>query len=154
MGNKSKSNQPKIRNQQGTSAGSLANGAIVRQTKMESHRGPIPSAAEMERYAQINPTLPDRIMSMVESQSEHRQIIEKIAVTDAGKQRTLGTVCAAAIGLAAIAGGTACIIAGYSAEGIVSILGTIVTLAGAFIYGTNSNKKERMQKWKEVQPPN
>lgn len=119
-----------------------------------SYQGPIPPAAEMERYAQISLTLPDRIMSMAEIQSEHRQTIEKIAIADAGKQRTLGTVCATAIGLAAIAGGTACIIAGYSAEGIVSILGTIVALAGAFIYGTNSNRKERMQKWKEVQPPN
>ncbi len=154
MGNKSKGNQPKIRSQQGNPPHLLVNGAMVQQTKMESHRGPIPSATEMERYAQIDPTLPDRIMTMAENQSEHRQIIEKKAVSAAEKQRTLGTLCATVLGLAAIVSGTVCILAGYSAYGIAAILGTIATLAGAFIYGTNSNKKERMQKWKEVQPPN
>lgn len=153
MGNKSKGNQPKIRSQQGNPPRLLVNGAMVQQTKMESHRGPIPSAAEMERYAQINPTLPDRIMSMAEIQSKHRQTIEKIAVADAGKQRTLGTLCATFLGLAAITSGTVCILAGYSAYGIAAILGTIATLAGTFIYGTISNKNERIQKWKEVQPP-
>lgn len=150
MGNKSKrNNKNTIAALQGHNAGGAT--IPVRRT-FQSYSGPIPPAAEMERYAAINPDLPTKILDLTAKQSAHRQVIEKVAISDAGKQRKLGTFCATFLGSLAIIGGVICIVTGHSAEGLTSIVGSIATLAGTFIYGTQSTKKERTEKWKEIQP--
>ena len=49
------------------------NQSIVTREYREMYQGPIPPASEMSRYAQIDPSLPSRILAMAEKQSEHRQ---------------------------------------------------------------------------------
>lgn len=140
MGNKSRRNHP-LATQQTT---------IIKQ----SYSGPLPLAAEMERYANIDPTLPDRIMSLAEQQSIHRQRLENMAMASSDYQRRRGSYCATTIALSSIAGGVWCITQGYSAQGLAAILVPIAALAGAFIYGTKSEKKEHIEKWRQVEPGN
>lgn len=132
-----------------------SNNMVVRQTTIaQSYSGPLPLAAEMERYACIDPTLPDRIMSLAEQQSAHRQSLERMALAASDIQRQRGSYCATAIALVTVVGGVWCISLGHRIEGLASIITPIAILAGVFIYGTRSEKKEHIEKWRQIEPGN
>ncbi len=48
----------------------------------ESHRGPLPSAKEFQRYDQALPGAADRILAMAEREQTHRHAIEHHVVTE------------------------------------------------------------------------
>ena len=114
------------------------------------YHGPIPSSNEMERYSKIDPTLPDRIMTLAERQSAHRQDLESRHLDSAHKKSLLGSICAFIIVMTAIVGGTICIISDKEAVGIATILTAVVPVVGAFVFGTISNRQDRLQKWDET----
>ena len=117
---------------------------IVAQT---SYSGPLPPASEMEKYEQICQGAADRIIRMAEKQSEHRQNIEDIAVRASSQRSILGVKYAYQIALAAFLLALFCFYFGHVASGNVIFGTALVSLVSAFIYGTNSNKQEREEKW-------
>ena len=116
----------------------------------EHYHGPIPSSAEMARYASIDSTLPDRIMTLVEKQSTHRQKLESKHLETGHIRSLMGTICAFIIVITAIIGGTFCVISNKEVVGIATILTAMIPVVGAFVYGTVSNRRERLQKWEEI----
>ncbi len=89
----------------------------------------------------------DRILKMAEAQSDHRQEIEKMAIVGEIKNSSRGQFCAVLIVLTAIICGTFLIYTGKSAQGLTTIITGIAGIAGAFIYGTRSKRKEREHKY-------
>lgn len=57
-----------------------------------TRQGPLPDAAEMARYQQIDPELPLRIVGMAERQSQHRMGLERKAIEDEARDRKLGWI--------------------------------------------------------------
>ena len=104
-----------------------------------------------EVLVQYNQTVPDaaeRIITMAESQSRHRQELESKVIESDIKNSRLGLHYGLIIGLAAVIGGTICITSGYEVGGSI-IGGTGLTgLVGVFVYGSRSKRKEREQRYK------
>ena len=122
-------------------------------TQVEAHHqynGPIPEAREMASYEAINPGFADRILKMAENQAAHRQEIEKVTIKANARNSTMGVVVGGIIGMTGIICGTVIILSGYEASGLVAIIGQLVGLAGVFVYGKWSNKKELIEKQKLI----
>ena len=121
------------------------------QTITYSVQGPLPSALEMQGYAQVNPELPMRIVAMAEKQAAHRQSLEKKALEGQLRNQRSGQLFAFILGLAGIVGGTVNTLYGSPWSGIAQFFGSLMVLLWAFIYGTRSNRQERQGKWNTVQ---
>ena len=112
----------------------------------EYYSGPLPHPAMLAQYDSILPGAPERILAMVEAQGRHRQQLEEYALKAEHHRSMTGVVLAGVMVLAML--GTA----GYALylnlpNVALALAGTpIVTIAGAFIYGTESRKRERIQK--------
>jgi len=107
---------------------------------------PLPPASEMERYQQLTPDATNRILSMAENQSSHRQEIEKIAVKSGALNSLLGVIAAFLLGTFTILGGIWLAFVGDATAGALVTSVGMAGLAGVFIYGTRSNKNERAEK--------
>ena len=57
-----------------------------------------------------------------------------------------GMICSFTLGMTGIVGGIVCILKGFSPEGLASMFGSISVLAGVFVYGTYSNRKNSLDK--------
>lgn len=108
--------------------------------------GPLPLPEHLARYDEILPGSAERMLKMAESQALHRQRIES-AVIDSGAQNSrLGLVFAFIICMTCLAISAWGMYVGNGIAGaVVGALG-LGSIVGAFIYGTNSNRKER--EWK------
>lgn len=108
--------------------------------------GPIPPPALLQQYNQIIPNGADRIMQMAERQSAHRESLELMVVTGNVKAQTRGTLYAFIICMVVILGGLWLLYTGKSIVGLVTILGSLATLAGVFIVGRSKQAQERNKK--------
>jgi uncharacterized membrane protein len=113
-------------------------------------QGPLPPPEILLQYEQITPGFADRIISSWEKQTLHRQEIENTAIGAQVKNSKRGAIFAFILGFMAIIGGTICIIMGYSASGISEILFSLGSLVGVYVYGSEKNRKERIEKTKEM----
>ena len=113
---------------------------------MSAYIGPIPDAAQLEKYDLICPGAADRIITMAENQSRHRQKMENMVIASNVRNSTLGVIFAFILGLATITGG---VFLAYNGQGWPgALLGSagLIGLVSVFIYGTRSSKEERAQK--------
>lgn len=112
----------------------------------EKFQGPLPPPSILEGYERIVPGSAERIISLLEKQTAHRQSLET-KIVNGGKTRSdWGLVCGAVITLVVIFVSAYLILKGHDWAGstLVTIdLGSILT---AFIYGTNKNQQERIEK--------
>lgn len=117
-----------------------------------SYTGPLPPAAEFDRYESTLPGAAHRILAMAESQSSHRWQIERqqadttreiqLRLVDVWSRNTKwGMICGTFISTVAIAGGIALAWSGKSAAGLGTIITALVGLVGSFVYGMHKQSK-------------
>lgn len=101
----------------------------------QSYRGPIPPAAEFERYNNTLPGAADRILRMSESQQAYDHRI-------AGREQWLyhlsklfAHVIVLIVFLFSIAAGTYLVIHGHNTTGLVVLISVLTTFATAIIFG-------------------
>ena len=142
MGSRSKNSNNKVA-QRSTAAVSSITAA--------SYYGPIPPASEMAHYDEIHPGMANRIMLLAENQSTHRQKIESQAVKSNCVVSILGVCFAFIIAMSTLALAAYCFY--LDKNGIGAFMGSfgLVSVVGAFIYGTRSNRQERREKWDKAQ---
>lgn len=114
------------------------------------YSGPLPPASEMDKYEKICPGAADRILKMAEQQAKHRQNIEAIAVKTSSERSLLGVKYAFCIAIAAFILSGVCFCLGQITAGGIIFGSTLVSIVGAFIYGTNSDKEERKEKFEKA----
>jgi len=119
---------------------------IANQTISQYTSGPIPNAEQLDEYNRVLPGAADRILTMAEKQSEHRQIIEKKVIFSGAFRATFGVICAAVLCILFLAGGVWCIINDHDNAGTAIVVTSLVSLVTTFIYGTHSQRNERNQK--------
>jgi uncharacterized membrane protein len=112
------------------------------------HSGPLPAPETLAMYEKICPGLADRIVSMAENQSSHRQEIEKIAVKSGARDSLCGIICGFLIGIATIIVGYLLGVKGHTVSSSIIGTGGIVGLVSVFVYGTRSRRRERENKSK------
>ena len=90
---------------------------------------------------------------MAESQLAHRQRLETTVVEGNVNAQARGQFIAALVAILTIGGGTWLIAHDKDVQGLVAILGTLITLAGIFLYGRHEQAEERKTKRQEAKEP-
>ena len=122
-----------------------AGGVSLTALSME-YAGPLPPPAYLAAYEQIAPGAAQRILAMAEEQAKHRREIEsKVIGSDTGRSWA-GLFIGGILSLAILASGTWVILAGHDTAGTTIITGTLVALAGVFVYATQARRSERETK--------
>ncbi|CCO25463.1 DUF2335 domain-containing protein [Maridesulfovibrio hydrothermalis] len=109
-------------------------------SKQIHFQGPIPDPETFKAYEQALPGAADRILSMTERQSKHRQEMEKYAIRSENNLQLVGLVFGLIVSLAIIVGGVWCILKGYSIAGTLLTGGALASLVGVFVYGAQGKK--------------
>lgn len=116
--------------------------AEVSLLHQEFYSGPIPSASELARYEEVQPGSADRIIKMAENQAKHRQNIESKALSADIKSQHRGQILGFSIFVLAIIIGFILILQDKEVIGIVSILGSLGSIVGLFVYTYKRSKDE------------
>ena len=123
---------------------------ITEETQTLTYSGPLPPAAELERYNNIIPNGADRIMKMAEEQSKHRQAMERTTIHGENGRANRGQIIAAIIVLAGMGIGTYFILKGLDTQGFIAMFAPLGAVATAFIMGRTQRKRERAEKDEEA----
>ena len=148
-------NQPVPQNQSSPSeTGSTPSSAILRSTSVTtSFKGPIPPPIILAQYEEVVPGSAERLLAMVESQSAHRQALEKTVVNGDSKRAYLGLAAGFIVALAVVSGGGFLVYNGHDWAGASIITTVVVGLVGVFVYGTQTRKAERQEKQRNAPAP-
>ncbi|MBP7796081.1 MAG: DUF2335 domain-containing protein [Elusimicrobiales bacterium] len=106
------------------------------------YSGPIPPAAELEKYKNVIPDAPERILKMAENQNAHRIELENFAIHEQISESKRGQIFAFVIALIMIVCGTICILKDHDWAGSIMVGGTLISLVYAFINGKTKQKKD------------
>jgi len=99
-------------------------------------------------YDEVVPGAAERILAMAEAQSGHRREMEKTVIEGDSRRSWLGLVLGCVVALIFIAAGTVVAVYANATAGATIITGTVVSLAGVFVYGQKSRREEREHKSK------
>lgn len=108
--------------------------------------GPLPPPNVVEGYERIMPGAATRLFDAAERQAAHRHELEKQVVAGNIKQAERGQWFGLIIGLAGIAAATFLMSQGLLTQGLVVFFTDIVALAGVFVVGRVTGRKELRQK--------
>lgn len=111
----------------------------------EVYAGPLPSPDVFERYEMILPGAAERILTMAETQSQHRQEMERMQLEAEIRDSHRGITFAFILGISCIGVSVAAI--AFSPSNAGTILGGVIGVAGigtiisSFITNTRIDKK-------------
>ena len=108
--------------------------------------GPLPPPEVLTGYNDAFPGAAERIVAMAESQSQHRQTIEKRVVDSNCRNELAGLIVGSILSAIAIVGGIYLAAHDKPLSGFGVILTDVVALAGIFIYNRQAQIKERADK--------
>lgn len=105
------------------------------------YKGPIPSPDMFKAYEEVLPGSADRILTMSENQSKHRQEMEKIELKSSRFFALLGLCFGFIITISGFGCGVFLIYNNKDASGFAIIIGEISVIIGAFLYKKNKDNK-------------
>jgi uncharacterized membrane protein len=82
----------------------------IKVSASSEYRGPIPPPEILYQYNEYLPGSADRILTMAEKQSIHRQELEKVAIKSGARDSLLGLIFGYLIGTTGILGSVYCIV--------------------------------------------
>jgi uncharacterized membrane protein len=115
-------------------------------TLSKTHIGPLPDVETLTGYANLIPDGANRIMTMAESQVNHRISMESSVVKGQTVQSILGQVFAFIIAISFLACATYCILEGHDWPGALLGAGGVTALVTAFIKGRNYQSRNLASK--------
>ena len=152
MGKKNKPRRPRRQRNVVAIPQQRTNVQIRHETQSFSlEAGPLPPPDRLEKYELIVPGAAERIIRMAENQAAHRMSLESRAMNSDVVNSRIGLVFAFVIGLFGMGGGFWLIIQGKFIEGTAFSGVTVSGLVTAFIYGSRSRRKERLDNQKLLQ---
>lgn len=125
----------------------------------EQFQGPIPPPQVLSGYEQLLPGSADRILSMAEKETEHRQKMETKALDaeiegskSEAKDTKRGQICGLIIGITALVSGSYTAISGFPWAGSFIGAGGVAGLVSAFIAGRKGQPSNGDPSSKEIIP--
>jgi len=117
-------------------------------------QGPIPSPEILSNYSKADPTFPERVMKMAESEIKHRQEMDKdalkadiemtkIEVKTEAVATIIGQILGFLIAITAISAGVYTTLMGHPVTGGIIGTGGLAGLVSAFIKGKSITKKDK-----------
>lgn len=116
-------------------------------------RGPLPPPEVLAEYETTLPGAADRILAMAERQAAHRQELEATVVAGDSRRQIIGLAAGALVTLSALALAGVLAYFGHSGVSALTALAPIATLAGVFVYGDRSRRRERERRLEETLAP-
>lgn len=113
-----------------------------------SYQGPIPPAHMLEEYEAVVPGSAKQIIEIFVEQARHRMRMEA-GVTEGATKRAW---CGLSLGVIGLLSGGILVALNHDTAGSLLAGGSLVSLVGVFIFGTNSQRRERLEKQKQAQP--
>ena len=111
-----------------------------------SWQGPLPPPAVLQQYEDVLPGSAKGIFQRWETQSDHRMRVESVTMDRDAKRSYTGLIFAFILSLTIVASGTYIAVAVEAWAGSSIICTGVAGLAGVFVYGTNSRRRERERK--------
>jgi len=113
-------------------------------SKVESSfQGPLPPPQILQHYDEIVPGSAERIISLWESQVQHRQGLEKKTIESDIRQSYFGSTLGFIIAMFTIGVGSFLTYIGRSTEGLATIITALVGLVSVYGWGSYQRRKER-----------
>jgi uncharacterized membrane protein len=113
-----------------------------------SFSGPIPPPEMLKSYDEVVPGSAKTLIDVFNDQAHHRMDLEKRSLVSDRRRSWGGLLSALVISLVCIGVGGWLVHEGHDAAGTAIIAIDLVGLAGTFIYGTQSQRRERTEKAK------
>jgi len=120
---------------------------------MSMMSGPLPPPQTLERYDKVVPGGAERIVGWVEEQSSHRQTLERLRLEGDLANERRGQWFALTITLATLGASAFLIQQGNDVSGLALILTELALIVGIFVYGRESQKREREKARKDLLGP-
>ena len=122
--------------------------------QVEHFSGPLPPPKIIKEYQQAVPGSGEIIFDSFAQQQKHRMEMEKQSqqntaemerylLTTFIQRERLGMWLGFVLALVMLTGSFAVILSGFSAVGLISVFGSVISIAGAFAYHRYSSHKER-----------
>lgn len=110
------------------------------------HVGPLPLPEHFKKYEEILPGSAERILTMAENQSTHRQELEKCVIYSSTRNETLGVIFAFIIFMTTIGLGAWLLYNNKNVGGLATIASAVFGGVGVFIYGKKKQREELTSK--------
>ena len=128
-------------------------GVMHQQVQTTFFSGPLPAPEQLEHYERVQAGLADRIVvmaekqyAMAESQTAHRQTLERRIVTNNIVLQYLGWASATSLGIGGLASAIWLIAKGKEIGGAAAFIGSLATLVGLFVYGRHKQTDDLNKK--------
>jgi uncharacterized membrane protein len=112
----------------------------------EAFAGPLPAPETLAKYDAIVPGMAERRLRTFEQQAEHRMGLEKHVLRWDVIRSNVGLLAAFVFGVLVLAAAVYLIVNGYSTEGLIAIVSEFVTYGLAFLYSSETRRRERNRK--------
>lgn len=118
--------------------------------RAEFFEGPLPPPDTLAEYDNICPGAASRILAMAESQSQHRQELEKRVVLSNCRSQDRGPIFGFLLAAGVIAIGGYLVLGGKEISGLVALVTALAAVVVPFIYGKRQQKEELEEKRSEL----
>ncbi len=122
---------------------------IIAQEISVERSGILPIPNELEAYEKICPGVTKILLEEFQKQSTHRMGLEDTVIKSGVENSKRGQIFAFILALVALILGFILLILDKNVAGLTSILASLITPIGIFIYGNISKKDERIKKSKD-----
>lgn len=114
----------------------------VVQHQQYTFSGPLPPPDLLAQYNAIYPEAAKRIFEHAEKEQQHRHKVVERALHYQGRAVLMGLAFGFSMGLAGIVTGGFLLYAGKNLEGFTTLVASVGTLVGAFIYKQHQQTKQ------------
>ncbi len=135
-------------------------GQVEQRVRAVGYAGPLPPAAEIQRWEEILPGAAERFLTLLEEQTRHEMDIDREQVALAHEEakpehdlRKRGQTFGLSIGFVALAIGGGLVVLGNPITGTIFGGTGVGSLVGAFLYDRHQTKKDRLQDEEYYLPP-
>lgn len=108
----------------------------------EAYFGPIPPPAMLAEYERLVPGSAKQFLDRLETQSCHRQQMERKHQSHNNARSWGGLVCGTILVLGCVAVSAYAVHCGYPVAGLATVFGSLATLAAVFVYSKRGQDKE------------
>ena len=133
-------------------AQSDSEGQVEQRVRTVGYAGPLPPAAEIQRWEETLPGAAERFLTLLEEQTRHEIYLDREQVALAHEATNLehdlrkrGQTFGLSIGLASLAIGGMLVALGNPVAGTIFGGTGVGSLVGAFLYDRHQTKKDRLQ---------
>ncbi len=120
--------------------------AQIHAVEFTAYSGPIPPPDLLQRFDEVFPGAAKQILGEFVQESSHRRAMERKVVSAESFKEVAGSLFAGLIGLSGVGGGIWLAHEGRATGGLSSILATLASLVGVYLYQTRRSDTERRER--------